>query len=64
MDKKNIGLISSEPGAKFHDPVQMYDAMYGKYVGNVSQGSVESRLPTVQMPMAPEPKPFVMKGGK
>ena len=62
---KSLGLISSKPDAQYHDAVQMYDAAHGKYVGNVPEhASVEPLLPTVAMPKAADPMPYVLKGGK
>lgn len=59
---KQIGLVSSEAGAKYKDAVDLYDAVAGKYVDHINAKSVDARLPTSQMPMAAEPKPFKLKG--
>lgn len=63
---KSLGLVSSKPDAQYHDVVQIYDAAHGKYMSNVSdeKGDVGHLLPTVSMPMAAQPVPYVVKGGK
>ena len=57
MDTKNIGQ-----GRQFNEPTQAYDAMAGKYMDQLPAISTEAKLPTQQMPMAPAPAPFVLKG--
>lgn len=62
---KSLGLISSKSDAQYHDAVALYDAMHGKYAGNVSVAGGEAHLlPTVQMPMAAQHVPYSVKGVK
>lgn len=57
IDSKNIGQ-----GKTYGDAVDEYDAGHGKYDPAIDKLSQESKLPTSQMPMAPEPKPFKLGG--
>ena len=57
MDTKNVGQ-----GRAYAEPVNAYDAAHGKYMDNLPAMPTEAKLPTQQMPMAPAPAPFVMKG--
>jgi hypothetical protein len=53
-DINNVGA-----GKGHEDVVSAYDAEHGKYVDNVPPStSPEERLPTVNMPKAPDPSPF------
>ncbi len=52
-DPKTIGQDRT-----YKDATEAYDADKGKYAENVSNVPTESRLPTVNMPKAPDPSPF------
>lgn len=56
MDANNIG-----PGRTFADVTNAYDAQAGRYMDKVAAIPTADKLPTQQMPMAPAPKPFVLK---
>lgn len=58
MDTSNIGQ-----GRAYPEVVNAYDAKAGKYMDQLPAMPTESKLPTQQMPMAPMPSPFVIKGG-
>ena len=57
MDTNNIGQ-----GRQYNEAVDAYDAKAGKYADQLPAISTEAKLPTQQMPMAPAPSPFVLKG--
>lgn len=57
MDTSNVGQ-----GRAFPEPVNAYDAKAGKYADALPAMATEAKLPTQQMPMAPAPSPFVLKG--
>ena len=57
MDTNNIGQ-----GRQYNEAVDAYDAKAGKYANNLPAIATEAKLPTQQMPMAPAPSPFVLKG--
>ena len=57
MDTSNIGQ-----GRAYPEPVNAYDAKAGKYQDQLPSIPTEAKLPTQQMPMAPAPSPFVLKG--
>lgn len=58
MDTSNIGQ-----GRAYPEPVNAYDAAHGKYADKLPAITTDAKLPTQQMPMAPAPSPFVIKGG-
>lgn len=41
---------------------QEYDAQHGTYKDNIHELPEDTKLPTGQMPKAPDPKPFVLGG--
>lgn len=45
------------------EAVNVYDARAGKYMNPMPSISTEAKLPTAQLPMAPAPAPFTIKGG-
>ncbi len=57
MDASNIGQ-----GRAFPEAVNAYDAKAGRYMDKVAAVPTEAKLPTQQLPMAPAPAPFVLKG--
>lgn len=46
----------------YKDAVDAYDAEHGTYADKVDDTNTASRLPTVNMPLAPNPNPFVLGG--
>lgn len=40
------------------EPIEKYDSKAGKYKDNIESVSTEDRLPTSQMPKAPDPSPM------
>jgi hypothetical protein len=56
MDANDIGQ-----GRKFASGEMAYDAQMGTYKDSLPAMTTDSKLPTVQMPMAPAPSPFVIK---
>lgn len=52
------GLSKGAPEA-----VNVYDAHAGKYMDHMPSIPTEAKLPTAQLPMAPAPAPFTIKGG-
>lgn len=57
VDPSKIGQAE-----QFQNPVEAYDARYGKYADAMPAMPTEAKLPTQQMPMAPVAAPFVIKG--
>lgn len=57
MDTSNIGQ-----GRQYNEVVDAYDAKAGKYANSLPAIATDAKLPTQQMPMAPAPAPFVLKG--
>ncbi len=57
MDTSNIGQ-----GRQYNEVVDAYDAKAGKYGNQLPAIPTDAKLPTQQMPMAPAPSPFVLKG--
>jgi hypothetical protein len=52
---------SSDPSVQ-KEPVNIHDEIYGTYDDAVNKVvNVEDRLPTANMPKAPDPKPFAVK---
>lgn len=48
------------------EPVQEHDKNYGTYKDNITPVPTDDRLPTANMPKAPDPNPFAlgpMSGG-
>lgn len=58
IDMSQIGQ-----GRQFNDATQAYDAQAGKQFDAVAVMPTDVKLPTQQLPMAPAPAPFVIKGG-
>lgn len=48
--------------AAMPEAVNVYDAQHGRYMDQLPTMPTESKLPTQQMPMAPMPAPFAIKG--
>lgn len=57
IDAKKIGQ-----GREFGDATSAYDAQAGKFQDVIVGIPTADKLPTQQMPMAPAPSPFVIKG--
>jgi len=58
MSKLNEEAADVGQDGAIHDFVQKYDRGHGTYKDPVDSDNVESRLPTVSFPKAPDPSPF------
>lgn len=47
-------------GKKFNDFTERYDSEVGTYADNIAPVPTDDRLPTAQMPKAPDPSPFTL----
>jgi hypothetical protein len=55
QDTENVGQ-----GRTHEDATEAHDAEHGTYNDAVQQVEPAQRLPTTQMPEAPDPSPFVL----
>ena len=55
MDTSDVGHGKTHP-----EPVCKHDAEQGYYKDSITPVATEDRLPTAQMPKAPDPSPFVL----
>lgn len=58
MDTSNVG-----PGRTFNTVTDAYDAQAGRYADKLPTIPTIEKLPQAQLPMAPMPTPFIIKGG-
>lgn len=45
---------------QYQDAVDAHDADHGEYGDNIENVPTDSRLPTTNMPQAPDPNPFTL----
>jgi hypothetical protein len=63
-DKPNFEEFSGVSSTTQKEAVDIYDANYGKYRDAVDDDKDQlSKLPHADLPKAPDPKPFTIKGG-
>lgn len=58
---EELGKPMAEDGTLTSDRV--FDERYGKYDDAVVKVATMGKLPYVSLPQAPDPQPFVIKGG-
>lgn len=55
LDPHDVGQ-----GKTHNDITEKYDSVAGTYKNNIDQVPTEDRIGTAQMPLAPDPSPFVV----